>query len=172
MLCQGEVKLSTNFRDGRTMILKIVQPGDILGLGSCVTGLPYDVTAEAHTPCQTSFVKRQDFLAFLRKHGEACLRAVKHLGIQHKDAMTAIRTMGLRHNASEKLAKFLLSMDAEGTNRLTLTLTHQEIAEALGASRQTVTRTLKAFKRANLVAVCGASILIQNRAAMEKLLAA
>jgi CRP/FNR family cyclic AMP-dependent transcriptional regulator len=172
MLCQGEVKLSTTFRDGRTMILKVVQPGDILGLSSCISGLSYDVTAEAHTPCQMNFVKRQDFLRFLREHGEACLRAAEHLGVHNEDAVAVIRTIGYRHSGSEKLAKFLLSQDAEGTNRLTLTLTHQEIAEAVGASRATVTRTFREFTRANLIAVHGASILIRNRAAMEKLLAA
>jgi CRP/FNR family cyclic AMP-dependent transcriptional regulator len=172
MLCQGEVKLSTTSRDGRTLILRVAQPGEILGLSSCISGLSYDVTAEAHTPCQASFVKRQDFLRFLREHGGACLRATEQLGIQHQGAVDVIRTIGLGHHASEKLAKFLLSQDAEGTNRLTLTLNHQEIGETIGTSRETVSRMFKEFKRANLIAVHGASISIRNRAALQRLLAA
>jgi len=172
MLCQGEVKLSTTSHDGRTMILKVAQPGEILGLSGCVSGRPYDVTAEAHTPCQANFVRRQEFLSFLRKHGEACLRAAEQLGTQHKDAVEVIRSIGLGHRASEKLAKFLLSRDTGGTNRLTLTLTHEEIAEVLGTSRETVTRTFKEFKRANMISVQGANISIRNREAMEKLLGA
>jgi CRP/FNR family transcriptional regulator, cyclic AMP receptor protein len=172
MLCQGEVKLSTTSRDGRTLILKVAQPGEILGLSSCISGVSYDFTAEAHRPCQASFVRRQDFLRFLREHGGACLRAAEQLGTQHQGAVDVIRTIGHRHHASEKLAKFLLSQDAEGTNRLTLTLNHQEIAETIGTSRETVSRTLAEFKRANLIAVHGASISIRNRAAMQRLLAA
>jgi CRP/FNR family transcriptional regulator, cyclic AMP receptor protein len=172
MLCQGEVKLSTISRDGRNLILKVARPGEILGLSSCISGLSFDVTAEAHTPCQTNFVKRPDFLRFLREHGDACLRAAEEVGMQHQDAVSVIRTIGNRHHASEKLAKFLLSQDAEGTNRLTLTLTHQEIAEALGTSRETVSRMFKEFKRTNLIAVHGASISIRNRAAMQRLLGA
>ena len=56
MLCQGEVKLSTTSRDGRTLILRVARPGEILGLSSCISGSYYDVTAEAHGPCQASFV--------------------------------------------------------------------------------------------------------------------
>ena len=172
MLCQGEVKLSTTSRDGRTLILKVAPPGDILGLSSCVSGLPYDVTAEARTPCQSNFVRRQEFLRFLREHGEACLRAAEHLSAQHNDALAVIRTIGHGHYASEKLAKFLLSQDAEGSNRQTLPLTHQEIAETLGTSRETVSRAFSEFKRANFIAVRGASILIRNRTAMQRLLGA
>jgi len=38
MLCQGEVKLSTTSRDGRALMLKVAQPGEILGLSSCISG--------------------------------------------------------------------------------------------------------------------------------------
>ena len=172
MLCQGEVKLSTTSRDGRNLILKVARPGEILGLSSCISGLPFDVTAEAHTPCQTNFIRRQDFLRFLREHGRACLRAAEQLGAQHQGVLAIIRTIGDRHHSSEKLAKFLLSQDAGGSNRLTLTLTHQEIAEALGTSRETVSRMFKEFKRTNLIAVHGASISIRKRAAMQRLLGA
>jgi len=172
MLCQGEVKLSTTSRDGKTLILKVAQPGEILGLSSCISGTSYGVTAEAHRPCQASFIRREDFLRFLREHGEACLRAAEQLGAQHEDAVAVIRSIGLGHQASEKLAKFLLSQAAEGTNRLTLTLNHQEIAETIGTSRETVTRLFGKFKRANLIAAHGTSISIRNRAALERLLAA
>ena len=172
MLCQGRVKLSTTTREGRNLLLKVARPGEVLGLSSCISGSSYDVTAEAHTSCQASFVRREDFLHFLREHGVACLRAAEQLGTQHQDAVAVIRSIGLGHRASEKLAKFLLSQDAEGTNRLTLTLNHQEIAETIGTSRETVSRTLGEFKRANLIAVRGATVSIRNRAAMQRLLAA
>ena len=172
MLCQGEVKLSTTSRDGRTLILKVAEPGEILGLSSCISGLPYDVTAEAHTPCQANLVWRQDFLRFLREHADVCLRAAEQLSTEYQDAVAVISTIGRRHHATEKLARFLLSQDTEGTNWLTLTLNHQEIAEIIGTSRETVTRTLKEFKRANMISVHGANISIRNRAALQRLIAA
>jgi len=175
MLCQGEVRLSTTLRDGRSVVLKFAQPGEILGLSSCISALSYDLTAKADTTCQANFVKRQDFLRFLREHGEACLRAAECLGAQLQDVVAVVRTLAKGHRASERLAKFLLSQDAEGANRVALTLTQREIAEAIATSRETVSRMLGEFKKANLIAVDGkrgartANISIRDRAAMQKL---
>jgi CRP/FNR family transcriptional regulator len=171
MLCQGEVKLSTTASDGRPVILKVALPGELLGLSSCVSGVPYIVTAEAHTPCQMSFVKRQDFLRFLQQHGEACLHAAKHLTDEVKHALGAIRRFGCGRQANERFAKFLLSRDEEGSNRLTLNLTHLEISEVLGISRETVTRAFADFKSAKWISVTGASISICDREALQSLIA-
>jgi len=172
MLCQGEVKLSTISQEGRSVVLKLARPGEVLGLSACVSGLPYALTAETHTPCHTNFINRRDFLRFLRRHGEACLQAAKHLSKRRMDAVKVIRNIGLGHHANEKFAQFLLSLDEESSNRLTLVMTHTEIAEVLNISRETVTRTITDFKRANWIAVNGRSVSIRNRKALQSLLAA
>jgi CRP/FNR family transcriptional regulator, cyclic AMP receptor protein len=128
MLCQGEVKLSTTFRDGRTLILKVARPGEILGLSSCISGLSFEVTAEAHTPCQTNFVRRRDFLRFLREHGGACLRAAEQLGVQHQGAMAVIRTIGDRHHASASCGLLLMVSQSTQNTALGGTLRSQRSA--------------------------------------------
>src|SRR6478672_9761650 len=60
VLCKGRVKLSVNSSDGKTMILKIAEPGEVLGLHACVTAIPYELTAETVQPCQVVFIKRED----------------------------------------------------------------------------------------------------------------
>src|SRR5580704_9957243 len=80
MLCQGQAKLSTTSREGKTFILRIAKPGEVLGLHSTVTGKPYDLTAETMRPSQLDFVSREDFLRFLNDHGDACLRAAQDIG--------------------------------------------------------------------------------------------
>jgi CRP/FNR family transcriptional regulator, cyclic AMP receptor protein len=66
VLCKGRVKLSISATDGKTLIVKIAEPGEVLGLGATVSGTPYELTAETIDPCQVNFVKREDFLRFLR----------------------------------------------------------------------------------------------------------
>ena len=73
VLCKGRVKLSICSTDGKTLILKIAEPGEVLGLSATVGGKPYELTAETVDPCQVNFVKRDDFLHFLKEHGDACL---------------------------------------------------------------------------------------------------
>jgi CRP/FNR family transcriptional regulator len=112
MLCKGRVKLSTTSAEGKTLILKIAQPGEVLGMHATVSGTPYEITAETGQPCQLNFVKRDDFLNFLQKHGDACLKAAQHLSKDCQSAYQQIRSLGLSHSAPERLARLLLEWTA------------------------------------------------------------
>jgi CRP/FNR family cyclic AMP-dependent transcriptional regulator len=86
-----------------------------------------------------------------------------------------VRYLGLSVSADEKLARYLLDQAAahgtgEGKLRVTLALTHEEIAEMIGASRETVTRLLTSFKRKRLVEFRGATLTIKDRAGLTKFL--
>jgi CRP/FNR family cyclic AMP-dependent transcriptional regulator len=172
ILCNGRVKLSTSSADGRTLILRISEPGEVLGLPATVTGKPYELTAEVIEPTQANFISRQDFLLFLREHGEAALRVAQQLGETYHSAIAEMRTIGLSHSAGEKLARFLLELSAnhgegKGEVKLTLTLTHEEIAQMIGASRETVTRLFAEFKKRQLLQVKGSTLIIKDKAGLE-----
>lgn len=174
LLCKGRVKLSVNSSDGKTMILKIAEPGEVLGLHACVTGIPYELTAETVQPCQVVFIKRDDFQKFLSDHGDACLMAAQHLSSTCHTAYDTIRTIGLSHSASEKLARMLLELAAEGEAtkdgiRVKLALTHEEIAQVIGTSRETVTRLLANFRKKQMAILKGSTLMIKNKAGLERL---
>ena len=117
VLCHGRAKLSTSSADGKTIILKIAEPGEILGLSATVSGKAYEVTAELMEPSQANFITRQDFLNFLRDHGDASLRVAEQLSQNYHSAYEEIRSLGLSHSASEKLAKLLLEWAKEGNGK-------------------------------------------------------
>jgi CRP/FNR family transcriptional regulator len=174
ILCTGRVKLSTASMDGRTLIVRISERGEILGLPSTVTGKPYELTAEVIEPTQLKFVARQDFLKFIRDYGEVALRVAQMLGETYHAAVEEMRTIGLSHSAREKMARFLLDWTAKhssekGAAKSKLTLTHEEIAEVIGATRETVTRVFADFRKNNLVTVRGSTIGIINRAGLERI---
>jgi CRP/FNR family cyclic AMP-dependent transcriptional regulator len=79
VLCKGQVKLSFSSSEGKTLILRIAGPGEVLGLVSTLTGDPYEVTAETVRPCQVAFVSTNDFQQFLRKHPAVFGRVASHL---------------------------------------------------------------------------------------------
>ena len=171
IVCAGRVKLSTTSRDGKTLILRIAQAGEVLGLHATVSGKPYELTAETLQPCQLDFVKRDDFLRFLQNHGDACLNAAKHLSQNCQSAYEMIRSLGLSHSVSEKLARLLLEWSEygqtiEGGSRIRFSLTHEQIGEFIGASRETVTRTLTNFKHRRLVTCQGSMLTIPSRDAL------
>ena len=72
LLIRGRVKLSMNSGDGRRLIVRIAEPGEILGLASAVSGSPYNITAEAQFPCVFSSIDREGFLDFLVRYQQAC----------------------------------------------------------------------------------------------------
>jgi CRP/FNR family transcriptional regulator len=177
IICSGRVKLSTTSRDGKTLILRIAKGGEVLGLHATVSGRPYELTAETLQPCQLDFIKRDDFLKFLQTHGDACLNAAHHLSDNCQNAYEMIRSLGLSHSVSEKLARLLLewSSDGEPTKdgiRIKVSLTHEEMAQLIGTSRETVTRVLGEFREKQLANLHGSTLLIKNKAGLEKLVGA
>jgi CRP/FNR family transcriptional regulator len=175
ILCSGHVKLSTSSADGKTLILRISEPGDLLGLPATISGRPYEVTADVVEPTQANFIGRTDFLSFLRDHGDAALRVAQELSETYQSAFAEMRTIGLSHSTGEKLARFLLDWSSNhksenGSVKFNLTLTHEEIAQMIGASRETVTRLFAEFKRRNLLLVKGSSVTINDKLGLEHLL--
>ncbi len=175
VLCKGRVKLSICSSDGKTLILKIAEPGEVLGLSANVSGTPYELTAETVDACQVNFVKREDFQRLLREHSDACLHVAEQLSDKYNTACREIRAIGLPHSAAEKLAKLLLEWSArngEATKaepRFKLALTHEEMAQMIGTSRETVTRLFADLKKRRIVQTKGPTLLIRNKTALKAL---
>jgi len=175
VLCKGSVKLSINSPNGRTMIVKLAEPGEVLGLSATISDKPYEVTAETLDPCQVNFVKRDDFLRFLKEDVEACFKVAEQLSDKYHTACQEVRSLGLSHSASEKLANLLLEWSckngesAKAEPRLKLRLTHEEIAQMIGTSRETVTRLFAEMKRRQIVQSKGSTLLIRNTAALREI---
>ncbi len=173
MLCKGRVKLTMNSTDGKTLIARICEAGDVLGLHATVSGEPYELTAEALQPCQVNFVRRDDFLKLVREHSAISMAAMQQLSSGYRQACQEMRYLGLSRSASEKVAQFLLETSSNGqqTNqgkRFHLGLTHEEISQVVGISRETVTRTMTDFKSKMLIATKGSFVVIRNELGLRE----
>ena len=174
ILCNGRVKLSTSSADGKTLILRVPERGEILGLAATISGQPYQASAEVLEPAQANFIARNDFLDFLKTHGEAALRVAQELSENYHLAIGEMRTIGLSHSAAEKFARFLFEQISDGEKqegevRATLTLTHEEIAQMIGSSRETVTRLFSDFKKKQILQVKGSTVIVRDLATLRKL---
>ena len=172
IVLEGEVKISINSSDGRRLSLSIARKGEILGMASTLSGSPYDVTAETLYPAKVAHIGRRDFLSFLARHPEAYQTVIEELSRNVSQACDQLRTVGLSATAPEKLARLLLDWSENGQvtecggMRFRFSMTHEEIGEFIGASRETVTRTLSTFKTRRLVAFQGSMITIPSRTAL------
>jgi len=175
VLCAGKAKLFTSSSDGKTIITKISGAGDVLGLNATISNRPYEVTAEMTEPGQANFIARDALLQFLREYGEVALRVAEQLSRNYYTAYEEIRTLGLTSSPSEKFAKLLLSWSPDSGNKnepahVKMTLTHEEIAEMLGLTRETVSRLFSDFKKKQLLQTKGSILIIRNKPALEKML--
>jgi CRP/FNR family transcriptional regulator len=175
ILCSGRAKLTTSSTEGKTLIVKIAEPGEVLGASATILNKPYEVSAETIEPSQLNFIKREDFMKFLGGHPEACMHTAQQLSEKYHSAQREIRSLGLSQTTSEKLARLLLDwsvksgeITTKGT-RIKVLLTHEEIAQMIGTTRETVTRLLSDFKRRKMIDVKGSSLFITNKAGLENM---
>jgi len=174
---RGRVKLSICGSDGRTLILRMVDTGCPLGVASVVSGRQYEATAETQEPSEISFLRQCDLLRLMRAHGELALWVTQHISQDYASTCREIRDLILSDSASEKLARLLvgwLDQNTESRNpsQMKMSLTHEEIGQMIGTSRETVSRLFAGFKKQHLIVQSGSTLVIPNRVALESLITA
>jgi len=172
---RGTVKLTMTSGKGRVVILRLASIGEILALSSALSGEPCIATAEALEDTEVAYVDREQFLRVLLHNPEAALSVALHACANYKTACRQISLLGLCRSASERLAQFLLNWTSNKPFRdgppVWLGLTHEEISQVAGTTRETVTRTLMDFRKKGWASLASSNLVIKDREAMEKLVA-
>jgi CRP/FNR family transcriptional regulator, cyclic AMP receptor protein len=171
VLCSGRAKLSVVARDGKTVILKVAGERQVLGLSAIVSGRPSPITAITIESCQIKFVEQASFLRLIEHNGPAALACATILSREVGTTFQDVHDLLLARSSTGKLARLLLSWAAKETRNLdihvTRDFTHEEIAQMIGSSRETVTRLLSDMKRRELIRLDGSSLVIPNRIALQ-----
>lgn len=174
IVCSGRVNLSTTSREGKILILKTAGAGEALGLSATISGMGYETTAETSTPCQVNFVDRKHFLELMQSHSQVGIHTAQCLSRDYRSAYHDIHDLVLTRSSSGKLARLLLSQCREletgdKDNCPTTPMTHEEMAQRIGASRETVTRLLSILRKKRLIRLDGPTLVIRDRSALEAL---
>ena len=173
VVLDGEVKLSINSPDGRRLSFRIAKAGEVLGLSSALSGGAYEMTADTMYPAKIAHISQQVFLQFMSRHPAVYQSVAREMVRTYHAACEQLRMVGLSTSVPERLARLLLvwsdepDQKPERPARCRLSLTHEQIGEFIGASRETVTRTLSIFKNHHLVAQHGCTLTIPSRVALE-----
>ena len=173
MLGEGSAKVSIDSPDGKILVLRIAEPGDLLGVDAALTGQPYETTVETLERCRIDFISSEDLSKLLQRDRKACLAVAHALSQELRGVVEHARLLLLSQSAAEKLARLLIRWcDQKGKRtadgiRINLGLTHEEIAQMIGSSRETVTRLLGELKRKQIVSLVDKAILVRNRKALE-----
>lgn len=177
VLCSGRAKLTAASTRGRSLIVRVAETGEVLGLSAVISNGTYEVSAETLEPTQVNFLPRPEFLRFLQTHGEVSVRVAEHLSMELRRAYRQVARIALAPTARAKLAALLLdwaSRDSQPTAkgvRFQLRLSQEEVGELIGASRETVNRLLTDFRRRGLVQVKGSTVTLPDPHKLEALFA-
>jgi CRP/FNR family transcriptional regulator, cyclic AMP receptor protein len=179
ILCTGRAKLSTTSSEGKSIILRIAEPGEVLGLTATVSKTTYEATIETLEPSQANFIPYLEFLRFLEEYPAVGMKVAQQLTHNCKCAYSEIRSIGLSNSVPERIAKLLLgwaehplglpSKRKSQEIAIRVTLTQEEIAQFAGTSRETVSRVLGEFKKKGWLRIKGATWFVLNKPALENL---
>ena len=174
VICSGRVKISATSREGRTFILRISGPGDVLGMVSALRAHEYEVTAEAIEPTQVRVLRTKFFKQMVQEFADASLGAANALAKDYRAVFDEACLIALPGSPAARLARLILdwAADARDTgphSSITMPLTHEELASMTATTRETVTRTLGRFRKEKLISIRGVALTVLQPQALEQL---
>ena len=173
ILRTGRATVSISSSEGRVVILRIARGGDVLGLNSVLRNACYNTTIKTIEPCRTDFIPRTALLDLIEKDQPAARAIAQLLSREVAELMERTRSLLLPQTANAKLAKLLLELSEESSasqpSQITKSFTHEQIAHMICSSRETITRLLASLNRRRIIRVTAGSIVISDRAALQKI---
>lgn len=164
----GQVKVVLIGEDGREVILSVLGPGSFFGDMSLLDDEPRSAHVFAMEDSLLLQLRREDFQARLRSSPDVAIGLLRELSRRLRRADDTIGSLALR-DVNGRIAHLLLELaDEEGGDRITRRLTHATIAQMVGASRETVSRTLRALANAGMVRVSRREIVLLNREPLRR----
>ena len=170
----GRVKVSKVTRDGKELTLAYRAPGDIFGETCLIDGGPREEMAEAMENALVTEIKRGEFERLLQSHAMLGYRLSKILAARRREIENKIENLVFK-DVNSKLAELLMRLaneygvdDSRGT-LVALKITHQEMANLIGSTRETVSLTLSQFKRKGLIQTEGRKVILADREGLRAL---
>ena len=148
----GLVKISIVAPDGQETLVSLLGPGEPFGEMAIMDGQPRSATATAMERCETIYVSREGFLRFLDEHPGAMRKIIVMLSRRLRSATDHLADL-VFHDVYGRLAKKLLELGEihgrtlpDGRVELQLALTQQDLANLVGASRESINKVIKLYR--------------------------
>ncbi len=168
LLASGRVKLSMLSQEGKEKVLTILQEGDIFGEISLFDHDPHPLTAEVIEKSRLIIISWEDLESIIMEDPGLAIKIIKALSKKTRLLTSQVRGLVFQ-NAEGRLASLLcrfsreFGVDVKSGIMIELVLTHQEIANLLGASRVTVTKLLNQFKNEGIIKLYKRKIIIKDK---------
>jgi len=164
---QGQVKVVLIGEDGREVILSVLGEGDFFGEMALIDDEPRSAHVIAMGDSTLLVLRREDFQALLMQTPGIALAMLRELTRRLRRVDEKVGSLVLL-DVNGRVARLLLDMaDEAAGERITRRLTHHTIAQMIGSSRETVSRTMRELVDKGLIEVSRRDIVIRDRSALE-----
>lgn len=163
----GQVKVMLISEDGREVVLSLVRAGDFFGEMTLLDDEPYAASVIAMEDSRLLMLRRDEFRRSIRELPEMSFGLLRALAGRLLEADHKIGGLMLL-DVNGRVAHLLLEQESRSQDGLVRDLpTHQVIAQMVGSSRESVSRTISAMATKRLVEVTAEGLRILNREALE-----
>lgn len=174
VLQTGRATVSISSSEGRIVTLRMAQAGDVLGLNSVLRNCSYDSTVKTLEPCRIDFISRIELMELMQRSTAGCQAILEVLSRELAELTDRTKLLLLPQTVKARLAQLLLEWSMKsGTDKsrsqLDRIYTHEEMAQMLCSSRETVTRLLANLSRQQVIRITAESILIRDRVSLERI---
>lgn len=172
LIASGRVKVTILSDDGREIILSVLSDNDFFGEMSLLDNEPRSATAIALQETEFVVLHQKDFLAIVEKRPRVAINLLSVLSSRLRKADHQIGNLAL-HDVYGRVARILLEMASESGARqedgrvVFRRPTHQEIANRIGATRETVSRMMSDLHRQSYIEISGKNVVIQDSLARD-----
>ncbi len=172
LLQQGRVRIYKLSPEGRALTLLVLHPPSLFGEMALIGPGIHDTCAEAMTECLVARIEREALRAFLSRHPGAAIDLMELMGARLRTMEQRLADIAFK-SVPQRLAALLLDLagdPADGATPATLVrYTHQQLAEMIGAYRETVTKALGDMREANLIRIADDAIVLVDLAQLRRL---
>jgi CRP/FNR family cyclic AMP-dependent transcriptional regulator len=147
---EGRVKVTKLSEDGREKILEFLEAGDFVGEMALLERAPRSASVKTLQPVRLLALSRSDFLQTLRRNSDLALAVIEVLCSRlrtQNDQASALSFQRVKDRTKGLLVRLAKDEIGDGSQRSTPQLTHQQMADMIGTSRETVTRVVKELKQ-------------------------
>ncbi len=164
VILEGKVKVFVSDESGKEAILNIQGPGEYFGELALIDEVPRSASVMTLTPSRLAFVSRADFEACLAEHPNLALKLIRTLTQRIRSLTEVVKNLAL-HDVYGRVARTLLKLAQEKNGMLVIEqrLTHQDIADMVGASREMVSRIMKDLTTGGYLQTKNKIITIQSK---------
>jgi len=167
VVAQGQVKVVLIGEDGREVILSVMGEGEFFGEMALVDDEPRSAHVIAMEDSTLLVLRREDFQGILKQTPGIALALLRELSRRLRRVDEKVGSLVLL-DVNGRVAQLLLELaDEAGSERITRRLTHHTIAQMIGSSRETVSRTMRDLVEKGYIEVSRREIVIRDRTALE-----